>query len=133
MGHLLAPHRLLITPPRAIVRTLLMVGNYLKIRQSPACVAGTAASFGVARYQQMIETSTKQPNRRFNMCPKTTILLSAVIVLGAAFPASAATKHHHVAHVHRAIYANGGPGCSTEGQSAPPDSGDERRVKNSSS
>ena len=67
------------------------------------------------------------------MCPKTTILLSAVIVLGAAFPASAATKHHHVAHVHRAIYnmvpdsvggcpANGGPGCSTEGQSAPPDS-----------
>jgi hypothetical protein len=67
------------------------------------------------------------------MCPKTTILLSAVIVLGAAFPASAATNHHHVAHVHRAIYnmvpgsvggcpANGGPGCSTEGQSAPPDS-----------
>jgi hypothetical protein len=70
------------------------------------------------------------------------ILLAAAIVLG-TFPASAAPKHHRVTHgdrpiygyVHRSIYnmavpaavgggcpANGGPGCSTEGQSAPPDS-----------
>jgi hypothetical protein len=61
------------------------------------------------------------------------IVLAAAIVLS-TFPASAATKHHRVTHVHPAIYnmvvpaavgggcpANGGPGCSTEGQSAPPD------------
>jgi len=69
------------------------------------------------------------------MLSKTKVALSAAIVLGAAFPASAATKHHRVTRVHPAIYnmvvpaavrggcpANGGPGCSTEGQSAPPDS-----------
>jgi len=64
------------------------------------------------------------------------LVLAAAVALGAALPASAATKHHRVTHVHRpAIYnmvpaavggggcpANGGPGCSTEGQSAPPDS-----------
>jgi predicted amidohydrolase len=67
------------------------------------------------------------------MFSKAKIAVSAVIVLSAAFPASAATKHHPVTHVHRAIYnmvphtvgggcpANGGPGCNTEGQSAPPD------------
>jgi hypothetical protein len=69
------------------------------------------------------------------------IMLTAAIVLS-AFPASAATKHHRVTHVDRPIYnyvhrpiynmvapaavggcpANGGPGCSTEGQSAPRDS-----------
>jgi hypothetical protein len=67
------------------------------------------------------------------MLSKTKVALLAGIVLGAAFPASAATKHHRVSHVHPAIYnmvvpaavgggcpANGDPGCSTEGQSAPP-------------
>jgi hypothetical protein len=65
------------------------------------------------------------------------IVLAAAIVLS-ALPASAASKHHRVTHtynyVHRPIYnmvmpgtfgggcpANGGPGCSTEGQSAPLD------------
>ena len=32
------------------------------------------------------------------------IALAAVIVLSVAFSASAATKHHHVTHVHPAIY-----------------------------
>ena len=63
------------------------------------------------------------------------IVLAAAIILSAASPAWAATKHHRVIHVHRPIYnlvvpaaagggcpLNGGPGCSTEGQSAPPDS-----------
>jgi len=63
------------------------------------------------------------------------IILAAVIVLSAAFPASAATKHHRVTYARRPIYnmvgptavgggcpLNGGPGCSTEGQSAPADS-----------
>ena len=69
------------------------------------------------------------------------IVLAAAIVLSADFPASAATKQHPITHVHRPVYnyhrpiynmvvpaavgggcpANGGPGCSTEGQSAPPD------------
>jgi hypothetical protein len=71
-----------------------------------------------------------------------TVVLAGAIVLSSALPAPAATKHHHrVTHVHpiynhvQPIYnmiapaavgggcpANGGPGCSTEGQSAPPDS-----------
>ena len=65
------------------------------------------------------------------MFSKTTLALSAAIVISAAFPALAATKHHHrVTHAHSAIYnmvpdtgcpANGGPSCSNEGP-APPDS-----------
>jgi hypothetical protein len=67
------------------------------------------------------------------MLSKIEVVLSAAIILFAALPASAATKHHRVAHVHRAIYnmvpadtgggcpANGGPGCSNAGP-APPDS-----------
>jgi hypothetical protein len=38
------------------------------------------------------------------MFSKTKIALSAAMVLSTAFPASAATKHHRVTHVHRAIY-----------------------------
>jgi len=66
---------------------------------------------------------------------KTKVAVFVAIVLSIALPASAATKHHRVTHAYRAIYntvvpagvgggcpANGGPGCSTEGQSAPPDS-----------
>jgi hypothetical protein len=71
---------------------------------------------------------------------KTKVALAAAIVFSIAFPASAATKHHRVTqhhrvtHGHSAIYnmvpsdtgggcpANGDSGCSTEGQSAPPDS-----------
>ena len=59
------------------------------------------------------------------------LALSAAIVISAAFPALAATKHHHrVTHVRPAIYnmvpdtgcpANGGPSCSNAGP-APPDS-----------
>jgi hypothetical protein len=77
------------------------------------------------------------------MLSRTNVALFAAIVLGAALPASGATKHHRTIHVDRPIYnyvhrpiynmvvpaavdggcpANGGPGCSTEGQSAPPDS-----------
>jgi hypothetical protein len=70
------------------------------------------------------------------MFSKKKIALSAAVVLSTVFPASAATKHHRVTHAHPTIYnmvapaavgggncpANGGPGCSTEGQSAPPDS-----------
>jgi len=72
------------------------------------------------------------------MFSKTKIVLSAAVVLSIAFPASAATKHHRVTHVHRAIYnmvpdtvggscpANGGPSCSSScsgsGPCAPPDS-----------
>jgi hypothetical protein len=51
--------------------------------------------------------------------------LSAAIVISAACPALAATKHHHrVTHVHPTIYnmvpdtgcpANGGPSCSNAG------------------
>jgi hypothetical protein len=67
------------------------------------------------------------------MLSKTIVALSAAIVLGTAFPASAATKHHRASHVHPAIYntvpdavgggcpANGGPSCSNAGP-APPDS-----------
>jgi len=66
------------------------------------------------------------------MLSKTKVSLSVAIVLSTAFPASAATKHHRVTHVHPAIYnmvpvsigggcpANGGPTCSNEGP-APPD------------
>jgi hypothetical protein len=66
------------------------------------------------------------------------IALSAAIVLSAAFPASAATKHHRVTHVHPAIYKmvpdTSGDGCSPShppfcsnictgsGPCAPPDS-----------
>ena len=62
-------------------------------------------------------------------------MLLAAAIASSAFPVSAATRHHRVTHVDRPIYnmavpaavgggcpANGGPGCSTEGQSAPPDS-----------
>jgi hypothetical protein len=69
------------------------------------------------------------------MFSKTKIALSAVVVLSTAFPASAATKHHHVTHVHPAIYnmvpattcpPSGGPSCSGDcsgsGPCAPPDS-----------
>jgi hypothetical protein len=81
-----------------------------------------------------IESGIKMPSEK--------ILLAGAIVLN-AFPVSAAAQHHRVTHVDRPIYsyvhrpiynmavpaavsggcpANGGPGCSTEGQSAPPDS-----------
>jgi hypothetical protein len=63
------------------------------------------------------------------MLSKTKVALSAAIVLSIAFPASAATKHHHVTngvtHDRRAIYnmvapravsggctPSGGPACS---------------------
>jgi hypothetical protein len=66
------------------------------------------------------------------------IVLSAALVVGAALPTSAATKHHRVAygaaHDRRAIYnavvpgaesggcpPSGGPSCSNAGP-APPDS-----------
>jgi hypothetical protein len=68
------------------------------------------------------------------MLSKAKVALAAAIFLSAALPASAATKHHRVTHVHPAIYnmvvpasvgggcpANGGPGCSNAGP-APPDS-----------
>jgi hypothetical protein len=38
------------------------------------------------------------------MFGKTKIALSAALVLSTTFPASAATKHHRVTHVHPAIY-----------------------------
>ena len=38
------------------------------------------------------------------MFSKTNIALSAAMVLSIGFPASAATKHHRVTHVHPAIY-----------------------------
>src|SRR5215472_8256165 len=38
------------------------------------------------------------------MFSKAKIALSAAMVLSIAFPASAATKHHRVTHVHPAIY-----------------------------
>ena len=66
------------------------------------------------------------------------IALSAAIVLSTAFPASAATKHHRVTHVHPAIHNmvpdTSGDGCSPihpplcsnicsgPGPCAPPDS-----------
>jgi hypothetical protein len=74
------------------------------------------------------------------MLSKTKIALSAAVILITAFPAWAATKHHHrVTHVHPAIIynmvpgttggvcpANGGPSCSSactgSGPCAPPDS-----------
>jgi hypothetical protein len=71
------------------------------------------------------------------MFSKTKIALSAAIVLTtAAFPASAATKHHRVTHTNSAIYnMNPGDGscspihpplcsniCSGAGPCAPPDS-----------
>jgi hypothetical protein len=72
------------------------------------------------------------------MFSKTKVALSAVIVLSAAFPASAATKHHRATHVHPAIYnmvpdTVGGSCspthaplcsniCSGPGPCAPPDS-----------
>jgi hypothetical protein len=60
------------------------------------------------------------------------LLLGTLLTLiGTAFPALAATKHHHrVTHVHPATYnmapdidcpANGGPSCSNAGPT-PPDS-----------
>jgi hypothetical protein len=62
------------------------------------------------------------------MFSKTTLALSAAIVLSIAFPALAATKHYHpVTHAHSAIYnripdtgcpANGGPSCSNAGHAA---------------
>jgi hypothetical protein len=73
------------------------------------------------------------------MLSKTKAALSAAIVLSSVFSASAATKHHRVAHVHSGIYnrvipavagggctASGGPACSSActgfGPCAPPDS-----------
>lgn len=38
------------------------------------------------------------------MLSKTRVALSTAIVLSAALPASAATKHHHFARVHPEIY-----------------------------
>jgi hypothetical protein len=72
------------------------------------------------------------------MFNKTALALSAAIVLSTAFPALAATKHHHrVTDPHSAIYnrvpaaagggctASGGPACSSTctgpGPCAPPD------------
>jgi hypothetical protein len=71
---------------------------------------------------------------------KTEVLLAPGIVLSSiapAAPAWAAARHHHsVTRARTSVYdidmmvpaaagggcpANGGPGCSTEGQSAPPD------------
>jgi hypothetical protein len=49
-------------------------------------------SFGVCEYGERPEAATEQPNRRSNMFRKTTILLSAAMVLGTALSASAATK-----------------------------------------
>jgi hypothetical protein len=54
------------------------------------------------------------------MFRKTTIVLSAAIVLGVSLSASAATTHHRVKHAHPTIYnsesgvctASGGPACS---------------------
>jgi len=57
------------------------------------------------------------------------LLLGTLLTLiGTAFPALAATKHHHrVTHAHSAIYnmvpdtgcpANGGPSCSNAGPAA---------------
>jgi hypothetical protein len=72
------------------------------------------------------------------MFRKTSIALSAAIVLSTAFPASAATRHHRVTHSHPAVYdmapattgnscpPSGGPSCSSactgSGPCAPPDS-----------
>jgi len=60
---------------------------------------------------------------------KTKVALAAAIILSTVFPASAATKHPRVTHVHPAIYnmvfpaavgggcpANGGPSCSNAGR-----------------
>jgi hypothetical protein len=75
---------------------------------------------------------------RRKMRGKTRIALSAALILGAVFPASAATKHHRppngVTHDRRAIFnmavpggnsggcpPSGGPSCSNAGP-APPDS-----------
>jgi len=74
------------------------------------------------------------------MLSKIEFTLGVAIILSAAFPASAATKHHRVTHDHRAIYnrivpaalgggggctASGGPECSGActgpGPCAPPD------------
>jgi hypothetical protein len=72
------------------------------------------------------------------MLSKADVLLAALIILSAALPASAATKHHRVTHVHPTIYnmvvpaavgggctASGGPECSGDcsgsGPCAPPD------------
>jgi hypothetical protein len=72
------------------------------------------------------------------MLSKIKVALSAAIVLGNAFSASAATKQHRVTHVHTGIYnrvipaaagdrctASGGPACSSactgSGPCAPPD------------
>jgi hypothetical protein len=65
------------------------------------------------------------------------ILLGAAIVLS-VFPVSAAIQHHRVSHFESAnlqyggpaavgggCVANGGPGCGTDGQSAPLIAGDE--------
>ncbi len=72
------------------------------------------------------------------MSSKITLMLSAAIILGAALPATAATKHHHVSHGRREIYnmVPGGAGgacsavhppfcdniCTGSGPCAPPDS-----------
>jgi hypothetical protein len=72
------------------------------------------------------------------MLSKTKIVLSAAIVLGTAFPASAATEHRRVTPIHRAIYdyaPDAGSGlcspihpplcsniCTGSGPCAPPDS-----------
>jgi hypothetical protein len=73
------------------------------------------------------------------MSNKTKIAFCAAVVLSIAFPAWAATKHHHrVTHVRAGIIynmvpningvcpANGGPSCSSactgSGPCAPPDS-----------
>jgi hypothetical protein len=54
------------------------------------------------------------------MFSKTTLALSAAIVLSVAFPALAATKHHYrVTNAHSAIYnrvpAAAGGGCTASG------------------
>jgi hypothetical protein len=58
----------------------------------------------------------------------TRILLLGTLLIGTAFPALAATKHHHrVTNGHSTIYnmvpdtgcpANGGPSCSNAGHAA---------------
>jgi hypothetical protein len=66
-------------------------------------------------------------NREKKMFSKTTLVLAVAIVLGTAFPALAATKHHYrnAAAAGSGCTASGGPACSSActgyGPCAPPD------------
>ena len=96
---------------------LLTIGNQLKLRREELRGFRNLGVDGCSPARRQRATLNGGDTMMFS---KTTIVLSTAIVLSVSISASAATKHHHVSHVHSTIYnserggctASGGPACS---------------------